>query len=1062
MKDLQFTRVCSKNSVSKLIGLFFLLFVCAQPLFSANVLGRPRKMFLIKTEHFDVIFSSESEQTALLLTENADNLYKKAAEALGSKNNLHMPVIISPDSDVLSVSYTPSPYNRIIIFDSPSDYQTSVFEDTMLGLFYREIYKALAQSIRSPFNQFVAKWVAGEAYQPVQLFNLPYSFVEGIAYIAESENPDEGRLNDGYFLQILAQAKLDKKFPKWSQVTTVRDIYPYDEIVHAAGAGFSAFLMNVYGVEKYAELWQECGKLHPFMTQGIFLKVYGVTLADLWKEFEASVPLPAGLESMTGAEFSGEDKLVFPKDKEANYEHILLTDYGIVWYDRIRHEVDVYDEKGVLKIRQLLFLADNIERMSLSPDGRYIAVSHTQARTMEGLSSSSTSIYDLKQRKFLDVEYLLRDASIVMTFGRSYAVAGVNVKDALPKLEIYTMPLDDDEGELIFEKKFERNKTPFSPVFAGPGEIAYILADGTKRFLCRLDFKTHLDKKDDELEQKFIIEADGKPLKIQQLSYIPSRGGSAPFYTFNFTLPHEHSFTRAGFIQLSEDFQFQNIQLTLTDVSGGYNYPVLSPDGKLFYSAKKFSVNQMRTVPFTSVPVMDSAVRAIDSAEVAGELQVDGKNIDFTSVRRYNPLRYMADFSFMPLFPIKTLDLSEGNLYWPGLGLTIESQTDPCMNTQAALSAGWTYLPMDFSWTSNIPSSYLSKIRTESLNMSKDKSVGIFIENSSTPVYIKAGSLLNFNLNGEYNFKLAAGGQWKLPVGIALRHFTFDVQASYTVSTDYYDQTQRDIRPSLSQWPSFEDAYEMYEISAIIEYTNIHQYGYSTFEQRGLSIGMRAYSMWDMYEVKLLQQAREELEEEEKLQQQQNQTQQASSDSDDESAEENLTNAQKKNLVSESIADITQLNAGFFATVAIPRLTPLTAVNGWVLSVPALISAEFMNKAGTALESRAQILLIGREIHNNVIPAFLYCRRAGLWVGYDMGLVYDTTEVRLPDIRHENYLAEVFSDVSYTQAVYLVLNLDLNITTGKLSTIPINTTLTGTFFPESHGYDISLDVRLHL
>ena len=67
-----------------------------------------------------------------------------------------------------------------------------------------------------------------------------------------------------------------------------------------------------------------------------------------------------------------------------------------------------------------------------------------------------------------------------------------------------------------------------------------------------------------------------------------------------------------------------------------------------------------------------------------------------------------------------------------------------------------------------------------------------------------------------------------------------------------------------------------------------------------------------------------------------------------------------------------------------------------------------------------------------------------------------------PDIRRENYLAEVFQNVSYTQAIFAVLNLDLNITTGKLSQIPINTTLTGTFFPESRGYDISLDVRLHL
>ena len=130
--------------------------------------------------------------------------------------------------------------------------------------------------------------------------------------------------------------------------------------------------------------------------------------------------------------------------------------------------------------------------------------------------------------------------------------------------------------------------------------------------------------------------------------------------------------------------------------------------------------------------------------------------------------------------------------------------------------------------------------------------------------------------------------------------------------------------------------------------------------------------------------------------------------------------------------------------------------------MPGVINAEFVNKPGTALESSFKVLLIGREIHNSVIPYVLYSRRAGLWFGYNMALVYDTSEVRLPDIRHADYLAEVFQGVSYTQAIYLILNLDLNITTGKLATVPINTTLTGTYYPESHGYGISLDVRFHL
>lgn len=1049
---------------SSFLVSLLLFFLSTQQLFAANVLGRPRKMFLIKTEHFDIIYSGESEETALLLVENADALYDRAANVLKSQNNLRMPVIISPDSDVLSVDYTSSPYNRIIIFDSPADYDTAVFKDTLCSLFYREIFLALAQSVRSPFNQFLAKWITGEAYQPVAIFNMPYSFIEGVGYLAESEevNPEEGkyteegRLHDKYFLQILAQAKLEGKFPKWMQVAAVRDTYPGEELAYAAGAGFAAFLMSSYGVEKYAQLWQESGKINPLLTQGVFYKTYGVKLKELWTQFEAAVPLPDNLEEIKRLE--EESRLVFPKDKEANYEHILLTDYGIVWYDRIRHEVDIYDDKNELKLRQLLFLANNVERMTLSPGGRYISVSNTQSRTMEGLSSSSTWIYDLKTRRFLNEKYQLRDASIIVTSDGSYAVAGVNVKDSHAKLEIYTMPLGDKRGEKIeklSEYDFGRNKIPFSPVYGGKGFVSFILADGTERYLCRSGVE--LKGQPDTWQ---ITDSNSNPLKIQRLTCHQVRGASSPFYTFEFTQPHTHSFTRTGFISLSEDCEPQSVHLIAADVSGGMNYTAVSPDNNtLYYSARKYSIIQLRSLALSSLPQTEGFLKNVGNSDDQNGPDAAETSLSLSDykVQRYNPFRYMADLSFMPFFPMKQIDLTAGNLYWPGLGLTIESQTDPCMNTRALLSAGWTYLPLDFSWAKNIPSNYLAKIRSESLNLSKDKSAAFYIENSSTPVSLQGGVLFNCNLDGEYYFNVLAGGTWKLPVGIALRQLVFNVQSSYSVSTDYYDQTQQDIRPSLSDWPSFNSAYEMYQLSLKVEYSNIHQYGYSTFEKRGLSLGMRVYSMWDMVEVKLLQEAREE--EEKKLEKEAKEKQKETGVQE---KEEELTNAQKKNLVSESVADITQLNAAFFATIAIPRLNPLPSINGWVLSMPALLEVEFVNKAGTALESNLELLIIGREIHNGFIPAVLYSRRFGLWFGYNMALVYDTAEVRLPDIRHDNYLAEMFNGVSYTHAFYMVLNLDLNVMLGKLSSIPINTSLTGTYYPENRGYGISLDVRLHL
>jgi hypothetical protein len=121
-----------------------------------------------------------------------------------------------------------------------------------------------------------------------------------------------------------------------------------------------------------------------------------------------------------------------------------------------------------------------------------------------------------------------------------------------------------------------------------------------------------------------------------------------------------------------------------------------------------------------------------------------------------------------------------------------------------------------------------------------------------------------------------------------------------------------------------------------------------------------------------------------------------------------------------------------------------------------------MNKAGTALEARGQVLLFGKEIHNGFRPLYLYFRRVGLTVGYDMSLNYNTSEVRLPDIRHDNYLAEVFSDVYYSDAVFMILNLDFNLAAGRPSAVPVNTTLMGTYFPDTKGYAVTLDFRFRL
>ena len=380
-------------------------------------MGRPRHISLLKTEHFDIIFPTESESvnTAKLISDNADRLYEKAKSTLEGSADLRIPVIISPASDKLSVEYTCSPYNRIVIFDGVPEENQQCFQNSILGLFYHEIYLALSQTIMGKVNQFIYKTVGGDGYQPISLFYLPLSFVEGRAFLAEgldlvsvdedesdsagknqaeNENSDEqnqneqnsseqnlagenpveldyegqnyyGRFSDREFLEILSLAKYENNFPNWVQAGSIRDIYPGRKINDAAGAAFAAFLMQKYGVDKYVELWNKCGEINFRLTAGIFKSVYNISLNDLWKEFEDSVPLPKDLEKIK--EMEKNTKVLFPNSTENLITDLIISDYGLVWYDGIRHEVDILDWNSKLFMRQLLFMASDVNNWHTPP-----------------------------------------------------------------------------------------------------------------------------------------------------------------------------------------------------------------------------------------------------------------------------------------------------------------------------------------------------------------------------------------------------------------------------------------------------------------------------------------------------------------------------------------------------------------------------------------------------------------------------------------------------------------------------------------------------------------------
>ena len=103
-------------TLKKKTVLLLLFLLCTKMFCGAMV--RPRTVYVLSTQYFDFLFPQENTQTATLLAQQADELYLKAKQTFNCDSDFRTIVVISPDSDTLSVKYTSSPYNNNYVYKS--------------------------------------------------------------------------------------------------------------------------------------------------------------------------------------------------------------------------------------------------------------------------------------------------------------------------------------------------------------------------------------------------------------------------------------------------------------------------------------------------------------------------------------------------------------------------------------------------------------------------------------------------------------------------------------------------------------------------------------------------------------------------------------------------------------------------------------------------------------------------------------------------------------------------------------------------------------------------------
>lgn len=629
---------------------------------------------VIRTEYFDVIHTGESAETASLIASAADGFADEICLLLDTSMRERIPVFINGDQKDLNAYFTPSAYNRIVIYDAlPVEGSLACFRDSILKVFYHELVHLVSLNIRTPFWQGVSN-VFGDLVSINDAITMTPSFIEGVTVSFESRD-GEGRVNDPLVTHTLAQAKIDGKFLSFKDSAGARDVYPSGRVPYYYGGAFSFWLQKTYGMEKYAELWKRGGGFSFFKSSiwGRFRQVYGLPLEEAWNMFRDSIPVPQDVRTNDDV-LSGAD--------EGILSSLASGPDGIVWNDVNAGKVFFRSNDG--KVRPLFESDGNLTRLSLSDDGSLLLVSSFSPAQFS--SSETVRVYDMKKRRFTGESYEnLRDASFANGVDSVCGIETSGQKSFLVVLSRKGKGNEDaaTDRKVLAEAGPGRNWSAFfSPVFAGNGMLALVGANGPDRDIVFADIGTGT------LTQISLPEGTGYIRYLQSAETSKGR-------RLSFSWSSKDSLYRYGLY----DPETGDLVLQGDNLSGGVFWPVADGSGTGVNYIASFSESD-RLMHLALDGNMAAAV--VSSPLISGS---DGAAIPAPSTRPfpetppatigYNPVSWFRDGVFYPF----VANMQTGYETWawgPQINYITE---DPTESVQVSLSSAFFADPLFAVWS---------------------------------------------------------------------------------------------------------------------------------------------------------------------------------------------------------------------------------------------------------------------------------------------------------------------------------------------------------------------------
>jgi hypothetical protein len=353
---------------------------------SAQLVEPGRRLFRTTTTRFDIYYPQELAAEAARLSSFADAIYAELAPRFpgGASGRRRIPVLLADGYSSINGSFSPYPSNRIVLLAASPRLMSDLgsFDDDLRAVFSHELAHALSLGTRSPFWSFWAA-ILGDSVEPC-LWTAPGSLIEGAA-VASEGGAGTGRAKDPLAVSLVKQDILEGKYKDFWQATGAWDAYPFGRLPYNYGGLFSSYLIEEYGHERYAELWQRLGEGNIFagiggclFLKGAFEATYGKPLAEAWEEFRDSVAIrePVIMEPRRLAPRPG------------YITALAAGSSGLYWADASQGAV-LRLAPGE-RVPRRLFAADgSVERLDISRDGARLLVSFSRS---EGDKSSRVAL----------------------------------------------------------------------------------------------------------------------------------------------------------------------------------------------------------------------------------------------------------------------------------------------------------------------------------------------------------------------------------------------------------------------------------------------------------------------------------------------------------------------------------------------------------------------------------------------------------------------------------------------------------------------------------------------